>query len=430
MNVARNPGMVSIEKERKLAICIPTYNRSETMERVLTEELPILKNAGIDLYVYDSSEGDETEQIVEQMADQGFDNVILKKMDSSIHANKKVFMIYREMEDSEYEYIWVIRDRDIMNESAVQFVLSALESQDPLYVIFMSKKKYASSLVSDLDQFLMDCSFTLTRFGAAIVSVKKFLRGTDWEFYERKYLNKKSISYSHVGYYLTRSAELTDFVMCKLEIPRSGMKDDVTRRRSWESNRIQILFEAWGNNILSLPAAYKQKKQAVQTVPLESVGKPAILYQKAKGYYNWLSFFKYKKWMKLIQPELYNFYLLSAILPKWMVKYIYLEHHLNRYEELYIYGAGYFGDMCTDLLDAFQIPYDAYLVSSMEGNPSERNGHKVREAKEVLRGQNATVILAVSTRQDAIMEIKNDLFELDQPYNALNIINYVTWENV
>lgn len=430
MKTAQNTGMASIEKEHKLAICVPTYNRSKIIERVLAEELPALQNTGVDIYVYDSSEDNETEQIAEKMIKQGFDNLVLRKMESSTHANEKVFMIYKEMEHSEYEYVWVIRDRYIIDERTLRYILSAIESSYPLYVIYMQKKKYASSLVSDLDQFLIDCTFDFIAFGAAIISVKRFLQGTNWDFYERKYLNPKNISFSHVGYYLARSSELKDFVACKLEIPQSGMRDNLTHNLSWESNKLQIVFEGWGNIILTLPSAYKQKKYAIQTVPLEWVGKPTILYQKAKGYYSLLPFLKYRKWMKLVRPELCKFYMLSAILPIRMVRYIYLVHNLNRYEELYIYGAGFFGNMCSDLLDAFNIKYDAFLVSSMEGNPSEIKGHKVRVAKEVLRGQKATVIIAVSSRKDAIVEIKNYLFELNKSFNAINIVNYMTLESM
>lgn len=414
-------------------ICIPTYNRSKSIEGVLNEELSALKNQGVDIYVYDSSEGNETEQIVERLISQGFDNLFLRKIDSSIHANEKVFMIYREMEHSKYDYIWMIRDRQTINESTIQYVLSAIESNYPLYAVHIQRKKYASCLVNDLDQFLIDCALELTRFGTAIVSVKKFLWGTDWKFYEQKYLNPKTISFSHMGYYLTRSAELKDFVMCKLEIPKSGISDGKSHELSWEQNKLQIVFEGWGDVILSLPSAYKQKKHAIQTMSLEMVGKPSILYQKAKGYYGMLSFLRYRKWMKLVKPELYRFYMLSAILPMRTIKNLYLHdivHNLNRNGKLYIYGAGLYGGMCSDLLDAYNIKYDAYLVSSMEGNPSELKGHKVRVAKDVLLGQNATVIIAVAMRFDSFVNIKNYLDELNRSSNALNIVNFATLASI
>lgn len=420
-------------KKHKLAICIPTYNRSEIIEKVLAEELLASKDKSVDIYIYDSSENSETEQIVNKFLSQGFDNLVLRKVDSSVHANEKVFMIYEEMEHSEYEYIWMIRDRSTINESTFQYVLSAIETNYPLYVAHVQNNDYASSLLYDLDQFLIECAKVLTEFGAAIVSVKNFLKGTNWNFYKQKYLNPKNISFSHMGYYLTRSAELKNFVACKLLIPRNGIKHDMTYGRSWESNKIQIVFEGWGDIILSLPSVYKQKKSAIQTMTLNLVGKYSLLYSRIKGNYGLFSFFRYRKWMKLVKPELYRFYMLSAILPIWAIKYLYLQdiiHPTKGNEELYIYGAGCLGRMCSDLLDGFNIKYDAYLVSAMEGNLAEINGHKVQVAKEVLCGQNATVIIAVSTQHDTFVAIKNYLFDLDKSYNVLNIVNFLTLESI
>ena len=84
----------------KLVICIPTYNRSSVISQVLDHEAGMLKENGIDIIIYDSSENRETENIFETYKNKGFDNLFLKKVDSRIPSNRKIYMIWQDMEKS------------------------------------------------------------------------------------------------------------------------------------------------------------------------------------------------------------------------------------------------------------------------------------------------------------------------------------------
>ena len=54
-----------------------------------------MANIGYDLFIYDSSENEDTQRIVEKYS-QINDHVFYKGMSSDIHSNKKVFEIYKE----------------------------------------------------------------------------------------------------------------------------------------------------------------------------------------------------------------------------------------------------------------------------------------------------------------------------------------------
>ena len=81
----------------KLVICIPTYNRSRVISQVLDYEAGMLKENGIDLIIYDSSENQDTENIYETYKNKGFVNLFLKKVDPRILSNRKIYMIWQEM---------------------------------------------------------------------------------------------------------------------------------------------------------------------------------------------------------------------------------------------------------------------------------------------------------------------------------------------
>ena len=50
---------------KKLCVCIPTYNRSGAIKRVLDTELLIFKKYGIDMIICDSSEHQEIQTLTE-----------------------------------------------------------------------------------------------------------------------------------------------------------------------------------------------------------------------------------------------------------------------------------------------------------------------------------------------------------------------------
>lgn len=86
--------------DKKLCVCIPTYNRCDAIKTVLDTELDIFKRYGIDLILCDSSDNREIESLAERQRQGGADCLFYRRFDSDIFPNEKVFQIF------EYRY-WV-----------------------------------------------------------------------------------------------------------------------------------------------------------------------------------------------------------------------------------------------------------------------------------------------------------------------------------
>ena len=74
---------------KKLAICIPTYNRKQSVEDILSKINSIFREEELDVYIYDSSE-----KSVDYSKKEWKINVYYKKLNSSVHSNEKIFIIY------------------------------------------------------------------------------------------------------------------------------------------------------------------------------------------------------------------------------------------------------------------------------------------------------------------------------------------------
>ena len=97
---------------KRLAIAVPTYNRSKDIEYFIEQESFALGYEDVDLLIYDSSENEDTEQVVGKYLDDGFRNLIYIKYPSKMPSNEKFFRIYMELGE-QYDYIWMIHDHTV-----------------------------------------------------------------------------------------------------------------------------------------------------------------------------------------------------------------------------------------------------------------------------------------------------------------------------
>ena len=67
------------QKPGNIAYCIPTYNHPDTIRDVLEKSAALYKEYGIDIYIYDSSEERDTEDIVNEFIQCGYDNIFYIK---------------------------------------------------------------------------------------------------------------------------------------------------------------------------------------------------------------------------------------------------------------------------------------------------------------------------------------------------------------
>lgn len=390
----------------KLCICIPTCERSKCIEKVLDAELEMLKKQKVDIRIYDSSIGEDTKSLVLEYQYQGYTNLFYEHMDNAIHPNKKFYYIFQELEFTEYDYVWLIHDHTIcINDMALSYILLALNQEYDFYLLNMQSSLYQTIEIQNLDEFLLSGAWPLNSFGASIIKVSSFIKGTDWSEVSEKYLQKKTLNYAHIGFYFERATQIEDIKICKLDLLRDCFLDFLRyQKTSWDKETIRICTECWGSIISMLPSVYGVKQQALQTQDRWFLTKYKLLVYRRNGQYGLRYFFKYGKWMRKIHPKDYWTNMMIAVFPFHFSRYICCHKLVKRIrkarllgQKILIYGAGRHAVECAELLKNMKIDFEGFVVTRKKGNPDFLLEYPVREARQLLNSEEALIIIAVLT---------------------------------
>ena len=125
---------------KKLAICIPTYNRKEVVEDILDKINNAFEKNETDIFIYDSSEDNID---YKYSMEESSVRVYQKKLDSNVHSNEKVYIIYQTKEIiEEYEYIWILPDYMFYSDKVIKDIKEALnETNDYILINYWNSEK-------------------------------------------------------------------------------------------------------------------------------------------------------------------------------------------------------------------------------------------------------------------------------------------------
>lgn len=390
---------------KKIALCIPTYKRTDSIEKFLNHEIENLKEFCIDLFIFDSSEDDCTKNIVNSFLPD--ERVRYIKMDSFLSSAEKVFQIYQKFENSNYDYVWMTHDHTEIKKEAFKSVLMVLDENADFYVINMHASDYIKCEISNLDEFMVRSAWILRRFGAAIISVKGVINGTQWNDVQKKYLKKEVSSFSHVGYYLDRMSQLQNIKCMFLGIPHEYFLDYTrVEKSSWYYDTLRLSTECWGKIILGQSSKYSRaaKKQTLKSGGKTTLTLYKLLSIKKDKKYDLLVYIKYFKWIIKIFSvrDVLRFGVIS-VLPYSMSIHLYnkkirkiIEREQSEGNKVVIYGAGRFASECAARFDGANVNYDGFIVKTNEDNPDSLYNHNIYIAEDYIKNNNCFIVIAVA----------------------------------
>lgn len=389
--------------EKKMALCLLTYNRAEIVKSFIEKEIDILSEVDIDLIVYDSSELEETKKVIEAYNFQGYRNLYYKKTDSRISSNVKFFNIAANV-SSTYEYVWLSHDHTVFDSGVLKYILECLKEKPDFVYLRKQCVDYKCVIENNLNEFAMKAAWQLGRFGAAIIRNDTFLKKVDWEQMALKYLTDKRLNFSQIGLYLEQLSLMDKPCVMTLEFPRESFYDLFRfQKASWDDETIRICLESWGEVISALPDSYTDKVSLLQTIDKYFLSKNKIVELKRIKQYNIKAYFKYNKWIRQIVPEMKKDFLMAAVLPCSFLQWIYSRNTISKIkkacrkgQKVCIYGAGKHGMEYAQYLFDCKIKVDGILVTSTKGNPMEIKSIPVYSASEYLSVHEAFVIIAVA----------------------------------
>lgn len=398
----------------RIAACVPTYNRSNIVEEFLTKSLFDYKDFGIDIYIYDSSSDDETEQVVKIWMEKS-DCLFYVRIPSSFHANMKVLKIFQqEGLTKPYDFIWVCGDALRFKREALSTIMPhVLPQYDMIEVNGMDKEKLGTREYDEPNEYFKDCAWHLTLFGAVILNVKTMLSDVDWDYYESKCSSREFVNFSHVSFYFDKLVSMNNFKALHLSLnPYFVTSSPLKEKSGWYEETFHVICSGWFQTIQNLPRCYENKREAmIKFGKYTMFNTKDLLDLREKNCFNKTMFKQFRNvWKDVCDMPIIELYLIASM-PILLSKYIsrirryfenlksmmHLKKFLKRYHQILIYGAGKKALIYGRYFEKKNISYSGFCVTDADKNGSELLGHPIYSLADIEDSlANVGIVLALN----------------------------------
>lgn len=403
----------------KLAVCIPTYNRPEVIEEFIQTCARQYLQHQFDIFIYDSSEDIQTEEVVKEYKKQ-FSNLYYTKVAPEIHSNMKVYNIFREFGHSlKYDYLWVCSDSIRWSQEVLNSVDTYTKKKyDIIIPNYRDTEKIGDKEYCDKNSLFLDCAWHMTLYGATILNVSTMLSDVNWESLTEKYAVPECINHSHVAFYFEKINCMNKWKAIHLSFPTSVLTASGLKEYSgWRSETFYVWCHCWPAMINKLPDCYQNKEKVIMKSGIYS---ETLLYSNLRnlrkdGIFNLKIYLRYKKEWRYVTSVSELSLVLLAVVPSTIVKYSVkgslrvqikkvilkkkIKKFCRKFDRIYIYGAGIKARRYTKYLNEMGIPFEGYLVSGPPNNIAGFDHHKVQTfCMDILYGCSAGILLALNEK--------------------------------
>lgn len=404
---------------KKIAICIPTYNRAEIICDTCRKIDSVINGDIFDVFIYDSSPGTETREALSNYIQK--DYFIYIRMPEHLHSSEKLFLIYQDTNiQNKYEYMWVLPDYYFVSKKVIRSILEILnEKWDMIMLDFFDPEKEGDKQYEDPNQIFLKYAWSMTLFGILIINCETVLKSMDWNSIKDKYLNEKYRNFLHVIIYFERMLQISELKFYHFSIPKGNRS--ISRYRKSESEYLDDFLKVWGScwyeSIHVLPEIYTNKDYVTKKACIYtgSLNKKNLAILKVRGVFTRKVYWEYKNIWKVISTantattyailflpkKFVNVIAQYGSINKW-IKYIYsikkFEKFCKAHAKLYLYGAGVKGVRMSELLEEREIPFKSFVVTDLDGEITNLKGHRIIEISQLENSPDIGIILSLNER--------------------------------
>ena len=358
-----------------MAVCIPTYERRDIVEDFLNNCYDTYTAAGSDLYFYDSSIGNDTQELIQQWLPKG--QLYYIRMPSDMHPNAKAYKIFQGCGlEKEYDFILLSSDGLQHKADIVSQAMECLELKHDMIILdWIGEQDEGSRIISNLDELMVSCAYHMSSFGAVILNTHTMLHDVDWASYEERFLKEPFIPWSHVCYYLWRAAEIEKFESLVLSLPFRSVRFSMHKKDSvWTEAVFPYICEGWVRAIESLPKRYIHKDRVISEFSRDYFVNPECFLQyRRRGTFSYRICKKYWGVWEKVTPVSRFTLLAVSLIPQKLLNGLYklgfykrllrLKKFCNSHSQIVIYGKGTQGRLYGEFLEANHLKLDGFCVS-------------------------------------------------------------------
>lgn len=405
-----------------LAVCIATYERPESVQSFLTFCAASYAAAGVDIYFYDSSRGDETETVVAKWRDKDPEHIRYVRLSSDMMLNEKIYWIFHgEGWEKKYDFMVLSNDSSQFSAGAMSHLMEVLSPELDI-AIYHHK---ATRKFVDYQTFFEECGSYVLHMGNTFLNVHTMLEEIDWEKYKTLFFtSEQGSAWLNMGvyytFYFTRILELDHFTAAALSYGNQRtLRWSIAERQEtiYDRDMIAYLCNAWPRTYGRLPKEYKRRWAVCADAASDyAAGKLSdfFLYSR-KGTFNWKEYIKYwNEWPKVTKiPRL--LLAIPAIIPRkiqmlWHNTAInrrksQLESFCREHQRIVIYGAGTSGVVAGKYLSQLGFEFEAYCATRKKPGKDFFHGHPVYEFETLYLKDNESIGYVLAVRQGSAKEL-------------------------
>lgn len=283
-----------MEINKNLSIVIPTYNRADFLDYSLEVHIPMLKEYGIEIAIFDNASTDNTQEIVSKWMKE-YDYLTYHKNETNIgpDANFEKALKYPQS-----DYIWLLGDTSKIEMDALKCIMGQINHKYDLIVINDNNrvKNVKNVVYNDANKLLRELGWHMTQMSVLIFSKQLINSAAFSRYYDTNFI-QTGIIFEYLANYETINVKwLSEYSINLLK--KAGLV-----KNSWQSQTFEIWIIRWSNFILSLPPLYAIDNK-LYTIKLHNnitglFNIRNLILLRSQNYYNLQKFFKFFKYFHL-----------------------------------------------------------------------------------------------------------------------------------
>ncbi|WP_024850590.1 glycosyltransferase family 2 protein [Hydrogenovibrio kuenenii] len=279
-----------------LAICIPTYNRADKLEKSLAYHAPKLAKYGIPIYISDNASEDGTQDVVSQYSEK-YGNIFYHRNYSNLGPDKNFELVLKLPENA--KYAWLLGDDDYLIFEHFDALVEKLKQSSSQLVVVNTRNQVFEKLdskYSDINKLLRDLSWHMTFISSLIFSQDAVQKAEFRSYYDAGFVHVDSV------FKYLASCDSISVLWNEEEMVTTLRVDD--ELPSWYSRMLEIFGENWVNTIFSLPLEYSAESKIIAVKALWQksgiVSIKGVLVLRGLGQLSIRDYEKYKKVLEFL----------------------------------------------------------------------------------------------------------------------------------
>ena len=291
-------------KNKKLAIAIPTYNRSIILKENIELMLDEIRKFSIPVYISDDSDNHDTRLVFEEIKEK-YEFIYYFKNSPSLGHDKNCIATLNLPDE---DYIWYLGDSIIIEQNGISKILKIIENGNYSFISVNANMRnidIPTSIYTNPNSLLVDLGWHLTYTGATIYAKE-----------ELKYLSNLKLdncsNYPQTAIIFDRFSLGEKKMFWVNEVLVYGNKN---KKSYWANNVFKIFLSDWEDLIHNLPTTYSNKNKEITLImhskKTNLFGLFRMLNYRLEGIFNYKVLSKYYK--LIIKHSNVNIFLLLII---------------------------------------------------------------------------------------------------------------------